>query len=88
MLPVLLTATAGVAGIDLVVIEPKDLVLVAEVFNSSQKDRDTCLVLPFFRGLLMRMVIFIGIYLLKMVLLLEKARTFRGGGAFCAVNIV
>lgn len=32
VLPVLLTAAAGVARIDFVVIEPKDLVLMAEIF--------------------------------------------------------
>ena len=43
VLPILLTAAAGVARIYLVVIEPKDLVLVAEVFQFVAKGIETLL---------------------------------------------
>lgn len=43
VLPVLLTAAAGVARIDLVVIEPKDLVLMAEVLQFVAEGVETLL---------------------------------------------
>lgn len=50
MLPVLLTAAAGVAGIDLIVIEPKDSVLMAETLQFVAERVETLLGVAVFSG--------------------------------------